>query len=89
VAESDRYRHEIAGELDNLQGPADWLERGFSLTRYLRSSWPLIAALAGFLISRRRRPAEKGHSSFRKLRKLWSWWRRYQTLASLWRRFGA
>ena len=81
VAESDRYRQQIAGEVVHLQRAATWTERGYALFRHLRSSWPLIAALAGFVIARRRR------SVFRTVRKGWSWWRLLKTLARLWTAF--
>ena len=86
LAESERYRQQIAGHLDNLRPAAAWAERGYSLVRSLCSSWPLLAAAAGFLIARKRHPSRKRGFLLRTLGKAWSLWRLAKTLASLRRR---
>jgi hypothetical protein len=87
LAESERYRQAIAAQVKNLGPTAVWLDRGYSLARSLRSSWPLLAAAAGFLLARKRRSERAGRSLLHLLRRIWAWWRRYQTVTSLWRRF--
>ena len=86
LAESECYRQLIAGQLDNLRPAATWVERGYSLVRSLRSSWPLLAAAAGFFIARKRPPSRTRGLLFRVLAKGWSVWRLAKTLALLRRR---
>ena len=79
IAESDQYRQEIADALDNIRATTAWVQRGYSVMGMVRTYWPLVASLAGFLFVRKRL------SWVRKLGKAWSLWRLGRRLFGLWR----
>ncbi len=83
LAESEYLRRRFAGDLDRFQAAAAWLDTGFSVVQSLRAYWPLFAAGAGFLATRKRR------GWLRSLGKLWTLWKVARRFWPLWRLFSS
>jgi hypothetical protein len=81
VAESDCLRHQIATDLANLQPAVAWVERGYSVFQSVRSFWPLLAVLLGFLVTRKKGPW------LRSLGKAWTYSRLIKKVVNLWQSY--
>ena len=81
LARSQQLRQQIASDVENLRPVAAWVDRGYLLTRSLRSAWPFVGGLAGFFLTR------KKASLWRTAGKLWSYWRIGKRLADIWRMY--
>jgi hypothetical protein len=78
IAESDRLRQQVAGELARLHTAAAWLDRGHALVQSTRYLWPFIAGAAGFFVTRKRRGV------LGTVTRILSWWRLGKRLVGLW-----
>jgi hypothetical protein len=83
VAESQRLRQQIAGELENLRPVAVWANRGYRVFETLWAAWPLVGGAATFALGRKR------HAFLRKAAKAWTWFRLGKKAADLWQRYGS
>lgn len=81
VAESGELRRQMAEDATGLQCSTAWIERGFSLAQASRALWPILAGLAGLLLTR------AGRGWVGKAGKLFSWWRLARRFAPIWHSF--
>src|SRR5262245_56220928 len=81
--ESARLRHQVFGELSELQRAYSWVDTGYSLFFSLRSWWPVAAGALGLFIGSKR------GGFLRKLGKVWSLWRVAKQGLQLWGQYSS
>jgi len=81
LLESSQLRRRFATECGQLQVATSWIETGYSVVQSVRGYWPLIAAGAGFLLTRKRGGALPS------LGRIWSVWKMARQALTLWRDF--
>ena len=81
MAESDQLRGQFAAEGAELQSSAAWIETGYLAAKLVRDWWPLIAAGAGFLVTRKRRGwlrlLARALSLWRIVRRIFPYWKEF------------
>ncbi len=78
VEESERYRRELAGAVEDLRSAAVWVDAGYALARSIGAYVPVITGVAGLFGRRRKR------SFFGLLGKAWGLWRLGKKVVGLW-----